>query len=186
MNESECRNADWRMIGLEDGVDGRLKSYVGKHRQACAKHDITPDSVAYRQGYSEGLKQYCIEMKGFVLGKKGAAYHGVCPPESEKFFLEGYHFGLQFHKVNHTIERCSSVIRSKQKEVEKIEKEILKKERLLISDKATEVKRAHLLVEIRELQEKIGRLEAEILEKEKQRAVAQAKIDKLNRHNPYY
>ena len=84
MNESECRNADWRMIGMEDGIDGRQQSYIGKHRQACAKHDITPDSVAYRQGYSEGLKQYCTEMKGFVLGKKGAAYHGVCPPESEK------------------------------------------------------------------------------------------------------
>ena len=186
LNESECRNADWRMIGMEDGVNGKLKSYIGKHRTACAKHDITPDIVAYQQGYSEGLKQYCTEMKGFELGKKGAGYHGVCPPESEKLFLVGYHFGLKFHAANHTIKKCSSVIHSKRKQVEKIEQEVMQKERLLISAKATEAQRSSLLAEIKELQEKIGKLEAEILEKEKQRAVAQAKIDKLNRHNPYY
>jgi hypothetical protein len=186
LNESECRNADWRMIGMEDGIAGRQQSYIGKHRQACAKHGITPDMVAYQQGYSDGVKQYCTELKGFEVGKKGAAYNGVCPPESENLFLEGYHFGRQFNTVDHTIKKCSAAIHSKQKQVEKTEQEVLQKERLLISDKTTEAQRASLLAEIKELQEKIGRLEGEILETEKQRAVAQAKIDRLNRHNPYY
>ena len=186
MNESECRNADWRMIGLEDGVNGKLTSYIGKHRTACAKHDIVPDIVTYQQGYSEGVKQYCTEVKGFEVGKKGTNYNGVCPPESEMFFLEGYHFGLKLHTVNKKIKKLSSAINSKQKQVEKIKKEVIKKEKLLISDKSTEVQRSSILTEIKELQEKIGRLEAEILEKEKQKAVTKAKISKLNRNNPYY
>lgn len=186
LNESECRNADWRIIGMEDGVNGKLTSYVGKHRKACAKHDIIPDLVVYRQGYSEGIKQYCTEIKGFEVGKKGANYNGVCPPELEILFLEGYHFGLKFHTVKNDIKKLSYKINSNQKQVEKIKKEVIEKERLLISDKSTEAQRSNLLAEIKELQEKIVKLEEEILEKERQKAVAKAKIDKLNRNNPYY
>jgi hypothetical protein len=186
LNESECRNADWRMIGMEDGVNGRLQSYIGKHRAACARHDITPDIDAYQKGHWEGIQQYCTEIKGFETGKKGIDYNGVCPPELEVFFLEGYHFGLKFHTVKKTIKKLSSAISSKQKEVEEIKEEVNEKERLLISDKSSEAKRSSLLREIKELQEKRGKLEAEILENEKQKAVAEAKIEKLNRNNPYY
>ncbi len=186
LNESECRNADWNMIGMEDGAKGKPTSYIGNHRTACAKFDVTPDITAYQQGHYEGVKQYCTELNGFLIGKKGINYNGVCPPELEMLFLDGYHYGHRIHTVQSRYSKLSSVISSKRKHIEKIEKMVIEKEELLISDISTEAQRSNLLMEIKEHQEKIGQLKTEILEKEKQRAVAKVKLDKLNRNNPYY
>jgi hypothetical protein len=55
MDEDECRVADWRAIGYEDGVRGVAASHIGERREACAEHGIAPDFAAYRQGRDEGL-----------------------------------------------------------------------------------------------------------------------------------
>ncbi len=186
LNKSECVNADWRMIGMEDSINGRLQSYIGKHRSACAKFNVVPDLDAYQQGYSEGIAQYCTELNGFEAGKRGAIYNGVCPPEMELLFLDGYHYGRKFHTKQKKIKNLSSSIQSQKKKVENIKKDLLEKEKLLISEKPTATERIILLAEIKEMYENVGKLESEIDNKEKQRSIAKEKIEKLNRNNPYY
>lgn len=79
LNESECRSADWRTIGYEDGALGESAARIGKHRQACASHGIAPNLAAYQQGREEGLRQFCRPQNGFRLGEQGVPYRGICP-----------------------------------------------------------------------------------------------------------
>ena len=185
LNESECRNADWRIIGLEDGVNGKLISYIGNHRTACAEHDIVPDLDAYQQGHGEGVRRYCTNAKGFEVGKKGGEYNGVCPPDLEDLFLDAYDYGFKIHSAQHKIKKISAMIDSKQKKIDEVKKEIKEKQHLMVSDKATEVERLNLLAELKDLHEKIGGLLVEIVEKEKRKAVVKVRIKKLNSYNPY-
>ena len=185
MNQSECLNADWRMIGMEDGSLGRAQSYIGQHRRACAKYNTTPDLVSYQAGHVEGLKQYCTAQRGFGVGKKGGKYSGVCPPDLEKNFLSGYNAGNQIYKVSRRIQNLSSNINAKRKKLKKAKEDVRIKEQLVISDNSTQQQRITLLAEIKELEKNIGRLEADILSSEKKKAVAQSKLQKLTRSSLY-
>ncbi len=79
LNEKECQAADWRMIGYEDGALGRSTMQLKEHREACAKHGITPDLDTYRMGHEAGLVEYCHPLKAYQLGRGGKAYPRLCP-----------------------------------------------------------------------------------------------------------
>ena len=181
MNQSECINADWKMIGIEDGTLGRAQSYIGQHRRACSKYNITPDLTNYQIGHTEGLKQYCTKQRGYEEGQRGKKYNGVCPANLEHNFLKGYNAGNKIYKVKMNIRSLSSNISAKRKELKKIKEEVVVKEQLIVSDKSNQKQRSSLLAEVKELEKKIGRLEAEILMQEKKKAVAQSKLQKLTR-----
>ena len=87
MNESECATADWRMIGLEDGMAGKTTAQIGEHRRACAKHNITPNLDMYTAGHQQGVKTFCLEANGFKFGHSGGSYNGICPDHLAQNFL---------------------------------------------------------------------------------------------------
>lgn len=187
LSESECRNADWRIIGFEDGAGGRPETNIGRHRTACAKHGVTPDFSTYQKGYSEGIKQYCTPSKGYDAGEKGGYYNGVCSqnPALESQFLKGFEYGRTLHTANSDSKNISSEIQSKKKKIEKIQDEVSRQERLLISDNSTKGQRSILLNEIKESQMKIGELELEIQNLKKRKHYLKIKIDRLNHENPF-
>ena len=47
--------ADWRTVGFEDGTAGRSEGGIGRYRQQCSEHGVTPDLESYRAGHAEGL-----------------------------------------------------------------------------------------------------------------------------------
>jgi hypothetical protein len=59
MDRSQCLNADWYAIGLEDGARGRALERLGEHRRACAQYNVTPDTARYVAGRNDGLKSFC-------------------------------------------------------------------------------------------------------------------------------
>ncbi|MDH3328512.1 MAG: DUF2799 domain-containing protein [Desulfobulbaceae bacterium] len=179
MNESECRNADWYMIGIEDGINGSLPSRIGEHRQTCSKYNVTPNLNAYQNGHAEGIKQFCTESQGFANGKKGIRYKGVCPPGLEMAFLKGYRIGRNFYDLSNEIERAGGAISSYKNRIEKLEKNISKKEQLLVNDGTTVDDRRRLLDEIKKNQKEIGELEEKILDNEKHKAVKENEYSQL-------
>ena len=185
LSEPECRNADWYMIGIEDGIKGSLPSHIGKHRKACSKYNVIPDINAYRGGHAEGIKQYCTESSGFSIGKKGKSYNGVCPSGLETDFVKGYRIGKQFHDLSSDIDRADGAIYSYKKSAKKLDKEVRKIEQLLIADATTREERKQLLDMIKEKQFEIGELEEKILEHEKQKAVKENEYLNLQRRYNY-
>lgn len=181
MNRSECRNADWRMIGMEDGMKGRSPAYIGNHRQACAKHNVTPDLDEYRKGLEEGIRQFCSPSKGFELGKRGSQYNGVCPADLEPLFLESYHQGSKLRAIANEIDTISSRLDSDRKQLKKLKDALDEKEDQLIREGNSEDRRALLLREIKELQNKIDRLRETIRRQEEYRDIKTEEYEQFER-----
>ncbi|MDQ7048499.1 MAG: DUF2799 domain-containing protein [Enterobacterales bacterium] len=99
LNESECKTANWEIIGLEDGSQGRPTSYIGEHRQACAEYKVAPDLDAYLKGHTAGLRQFCTNDKGYQQAINGQANKQICPSDLAPNFNAGYKRGLKVFRV---------------------------------------------------------------------------------------
>ncbi|MBV1879120.1 MAG: DUF2799 domain-containing protein [Pseudomonadales bacterium] len=124
MNESECSNANWQLIGKQDGVNGKLKSNAIKHEKACSEYGISINNEEYNSGHDEGLVQYCTDSSGFILGERGKAYNGVCANNLEQVFLVGYVIGKKFYHAQRKVNEVKSELRSIDKKAEKYAEEI--------------------------------------------------------------
>jgi hypothetical protein len=97
LGKDECRTADWRTIGYEDGLHGSPADRIGSHRVACAKHQVTPDLATYTEGRERGLLEYCQPRNGYRVGLRGWSYANVCSIATEPAFVDGYRYGRQIH-----------------------------------------------------------------------------------------
>ena len=97
MNESECVAADWRMVGMEEGLQGKSALTIGSYRKACAEYGVTPDLHAYQTGHLQGIKQYCSPQKAYQLGTQGQTLPSACPSNIHPNFLSQHHQGLKIY-----------------------------------------------------------------------------------------
>jgi len=111
MDKSECVNADWYAVGLEDGAQGRGVERLGAHRRACAEHNVSPDGERYAAGHREGLKSFCTYERGYALGRAGNTTTATCPPALRENFLAGYQRGRALHDRNARLDKVNADIR---------------------------------------------------------------------------
>jgi hypothetical protein len=162
LNEQECRTADWRTVGYEDGVAGYTGDRIGQHRKACAKYGVTADLTRYQQGRADGLREYCQPTKGFQLGESGSSYNGVCPAESSDAFLDAYDAGRQLYSLRQRVTDVNNDIREHRDDLEETREEVEKHTRFIASNESTGEQRVKALADLKRAQERIGRLKAEM------------------------
>ena len=109
MNRSQCINADWYAIGLEDGARGRALERLGDHRRACTEYNVVPDTARYIAGRNEGLKSFCTYERGFAEGRAGNAYVAACPAPSDAF-LAAYNRGRELHDLHQRLDEVEREI----------------------------------------------------------------------------
>jgi hypothetical protein len=80
MTADECRVANWRDIGLRDGLQGETMAMLQERAGDCAKAGLRPDTAQYLAGREQGLQNYCRLENAVPLGLRGADYAGVCSP----------------------------------------------------------------------------------------------------------
>ena len=177
MSGDECVTSDWAAIGYEDGARGYTTDKMSQRRKACAKHGVTPDFAAYQSGREQGLVEYCQPGRGFDIGSNGGRYSGVCSVDLEADFLDAYNAGYHLYSLRANVNRATSSINSKERELERIEDEMRKKEASLISKEATTEERVLLLADLKDLSERTGQLEAEIKDLYQRRALYQVELD---------
>lgn len=180
LNEAECNNADWQIIGLEDGSKGRAVTYIGQHRKACAEYGVIPDLERYQAGYEAGLAQFCTAEVGFAQGKRGYQYNGVCPVSLRDDFLYGYDRGRELYLMNREITTIHRDVRMMETELDSIKTEINELELKLISKAGSPSDRLAMLQELRELQTSYARLESDIRNLELDAARIQGEYDVLD------
>ncbi len=137
LSEDECRSADWYSIGLRDGHEGQPFTRIDEHREACAKHHISPDAARYRDGHAEGLIDYCRLGNAVSTGLRGERYQGVCPGEPGRRFDEYNEAAWQVYRIRQDIDRLDS--------------QITRLERQLLDSKVTKRRRDECRMEIRRL-----------------------------------
>ncbi len=149
MSADECRTADWRTVGYEDGLKGS-PGRLGDHRKACAKAGVTPDLDAYETGRADGLRQFCVPAKGYTLGSNGYSYKGVCPADLEPYFVEAVDEGRVMYRFKKAVSDLQSRINGIERDLDDDEDEIRDLERELVDDPGDASNRQRLINEIRE------------------------------------
>ena len=180
LNKSECKNADWQIIGLEDGSRGRAVSYIKNHRKACAEHGVAPDLNSYQIGHRAGLVQFCTDEVGFAQGKRGHGYNGVCPRELRNDFLYGYEKGRELYLLNKEISQIHNTIKKDISLLEDMQTEINELELKLIAKAGSSTERLAMLQELKKQQVSHAKLENEIHNLELDAARFQGEYDLLN------
>ncbi len=177
MSSEECIATDWTAVGYEDGARGYTSERFSTHRKACAKHGVTANFASYQRGREQGLVEYCQPGRGFNVGVNGGRYYGVCSVDLEPDFLDAYNVGYQLYTLRSNVNRASSAINARERELEAVHDQIRGKEAALIAPETTTEERILILADLKELSERIGKLEAEIDELHEQRARYQVELD---------
>ena len=185
LDRDECVHAEWRMIGYEDGSSGKRADYIGRHREACAEHHVTPDMAAYMRGRNEGLAHYCRPQNGYRLGRTGVSYSGICPDSLESEFVSAYRYGKDIYKVEYQINRALKEEKSKSSRLKKINEQMKNKEMALVGDGISFEHRLQLLMEIKELSEERGSLESEINALGRKQVKLRERLNHLTQQSPY-
>jgi hypothetical protein len=136
LNEDQCRAGDWNGIGYTDGANGYTPGRFGDHVKACEKFGILPDQSLYLQGRERGLPVYCTLERGFLTGRRGNSYQGVCPAPLEPRFLSGYADGRVVWDAQQRIDRAESDINNAQSRWNDADSRLREEERRL-ADPAT-------------------------------------------------
>ncbi|HEX7079422.1 MAG TPA: DUF2799 domain-containing protein [Gammaproteobacteria bacterium] len=177
MSEQACLVSDWRTVGFEDGAAGRPVGTIGRYREACAKHGVSPDLESYRAGHSEGLEVYCRPGRGFDVGRSGGLYRGVCPADLEPEFLAAYQSGRRLYELESSVSRIDGLIASNAREQERIKQELTEIAASIASSETSTEERVRLVAEAAELGKRHGELSAENDALREERAVAAAELD---------
>lgn len=186
LSKDECLTADWYQIGYEDGARGYPDTRISSHREACAKHGISPNFRDYQDGHGEGVINFCTPRNGFAQGKNGYQYSGICPPSLEGGFLDGYEAGREIYAVTSSIRNFESEQRRNENEISSMQQEINDKTRVMLSDEATVEQRYQLNQDISQLQQDLGGLEERNRQLIVELAEAQAKLRVLEERYVYF
>ena len=176
MSEQACVTADWRTVGFEDGTAGRSEGGIGRYRQQCSEHGVTPDLESYRAGHAEGVRIYCKESNGFAVGHSGAQYQGVCPADLEPDFLAEYNSGRRLHELESALGSVDSRIASNYRTQENIKQELTDIGIKMIATETTAEARLGMVTRSAELGRRYGELTTEIQQLERERAVAERSL----------
>jgi hypothetical protein len=135
-------------LGHDEGLVHYCTSQKGYELgvQGYTYNPICPAPYAdvFLTGYQEGLASYCTPETGFDLGRSGKAYHHICPAESEAGFRAGYNEGRAVYEFEKKVARL-------QRELEKLEHKISKREKELLSKKLSDRERADIRSDLKEL-----------------------------------
>ena len=183
MNKSECLSADWKIIGMEDGAEGRLTSYLGEHRSACAPYNVTPSLNTYLVGHRAGIQQYCTPSNGYNVGEQGKKYQGVCPSELEGPFLQAYEHGYEHYALKSELYDIESSIRYKHNKIHNLIEEISQLEKQIISDQTNEARRRELLENVKNCQSQISYLETDIYALGREEVLLHDRLEVHNLHH---
>ena len=179
LSESQCAANDRQTVGYSDGVSGQDSSRLLKHQNACMKHGVTPNRMAYMAGWEEGVVRYCTPDNGFQQGQRGSSYRNVCPNDLEPGFHEAYLAGRELHLAQAEITRMQRSMVSKSKQLENIERDLREAETRLVASDTSEIDRMRWLNETKSLARTQGKLESEITELRIQSAVKKEQLETL-------
>lgn len=132
LSKQECLNANWRLIGFEDGSQGKQESTIGAHRKACAKVSVIPDLPEYQRGHREGARKYCVKTTAYNLGVSGGAYYGVCPADLEPGFLKAYQTGQELYNITRQIAAVQADIDRYDDDMHALEADIAEHEKIIV------------------------------------------------------
>lgn len=185
MDKDECLVADWRLIGFQDGVQGKSAAAVGTYRKDCADYHVVPDLDAYQAGRRDGLQQYCVPPNGYRLGNAGSAFKAVCPAATERAFRAAYNTGRDIYLARSRVKNTKSQIQQKQQAIQSLEADRQDRLMSMVQRGATSEQRVQILYDVASIEKDIRTANADIDTLGYALEQQQAALDHLLRTSPY-
>lgn len=104
MSPEDCLTANWGEQGYKDGRNGLTPTRIIEHRKACADVGVVPDARRYRQGWDQGVLEYCTPANGVAQGRAGRPYRNVCPPHLEGPFVYWHQMGMDVYEAQRRVD----------------------------------------------------------------------------------
>jgi hypothetical protein len=177
MSEKECLSTDWRTVGYEDGVNGFTGDRIGRYRNACSEHGVTPNLAEYQAGRDQGLQEFCKPLNGFRVGARGAGYSGVCPATLDRDFVDAYQSGRQLYTLRSRVGSTQGAIHSAHAEMEQIDRDLISVGAQIVDPTTSNEQRAQLVLDSKHMAERKGELKARIPQLEYDLAGYQRELD---------
>lgn len=75
---------DWHKQGLQAALNGKHLDDAREtfEKQCYHENKVKPDEEKMKQGYDQGLKQFCTPENAYRLGSSGRSYASICPPQA--------------------------------------------------------------------------------------------------------
>jgi Protein of unknown function (DUF2799) len=177
MSAQECQATDWRTVGYEDGVNGYTGDRIGRYRNACSEHGVTPDLAEYQAGREHGLRDFCKPVNGFHVGARGGGYSGVCPGELDAPFVEAYQTGRHLYTLRSRVGSTADEIDAMRNEMEQLDRNLVTIGARMIDPTTTTEERARLVIDTKHMAERKGEIKARIPQLETELVVHQRELD---------
>jgi hypothetical protein len=177
MSAQECLATDWRTVGYEDGVNGYAGDRIGRYRNACSEHGVTPDLNKYQAGRDEGLREFCKPANGFRIGAHGNGYGGVCPADLDESFVDAYQSGRQLYVLRSRVGSTQGEIHSMRAELDQIDRDLVSIAAKIVDPTLTAEQRAQLIVDTKHLAERKGEIKTRIPQLEGELVAYQRDLD---------
>lgn len=155
MSEDQCLAGAWGEVGYADGAAGYSASRLSEHAEACAKHGVVPDEAAYYSARNDGLRRYCTPAGGFLAGRTGRGYAGVCPADLERAFMPAFRDGEIVHAAEAELSSAQSALSSARSTIDDGQNKIEAKERELRQEGLTDDQKAQIRNRIREVRREV-------------------------------
>ena len=185
LSRDECLTADWYGIGVEDGLQGYPLTRISGHRKACARHGVTVDMDAYRDGHEAGAREFCRPQNGYQLGRSGKSYPGICPDDLEDEFVAAYRNGIQIWGIQTKLNSEKKALQRTRTELATVQGQLQEKQAHLIAEGTDAATRLLLLNETQQLAEQQGALENRIRTHEQNIARLQERLRQTEQQSPY-
>jgi len=104
LTQEQCLSGDWQNIGYNDGVRGRLESYVSRHFDACSEVGVTPNVQAWMAGRAQGLPLYCTPSNAYNIGRNGDNLSPVCPASQRYELQRAWDWGQEYYEISEQID----------------------------------------------------------------------------------
>jgi hypothetical protein len=108
MSPQECKLANWREIGLTDGMTGKPMNIFEARRAECAEANVKADTNNYLVGREQGLRTYCQIPNALEIGLRGEKYQGVCPAAIDTEFRRRHDIGYDVYRLRVEIAKLES------------------------------------------------------------------------------
>lgn len=151
LSEYQCTAGDWYTVGETDGRNGYGKSRLLAHQNACGPQGIVPDSAAYREGWSQGIAQFCEPQRGFQQGVSGHSMSKTCPQRLQVSFAQAYAEGRRLYEARSEVSHLENAIAKAEQRIDRINTEMIQLATAQLADGLSPADRVNLATSTQEL-----------------------------------
>ncbi len=137
VSKNQCMESNWKNKGIEDGKKGLAAEQILETQKVCSKKGMDFPITEYKEGWEQGIADYCAPQNGFNMASKGKDMKVEnCPIQFRPALAKNIDLGKKFADAESKIEKLQNESKSLKGDKKDIKQKISDVERELSDLKA--------------------------------------------------